>query len=506
MRVTASSLHPTTSGPGGPRVYGHYIDGAFTDPSLDRVQRRAPGTGLVVAEYSRGTAQDTERAITCARRAFDHGPWPQWSGIERARVLLALADLVRQNKERLARLEAEEVGKPLRLAVGDVDGSVGLIEYAASLAMSMHGDVHTNLGSDFTAFVAREPAGVIGMITPWNFPLLLLAQKLPFALGAGCTAVVKPSELTASSTLEIARLAQEAGVPDGVINVVTGRGSVVGQHIAESVQVDVVSFTGSTEVGRRIVTASQSNLKRLSLELGGKAANIVLPDADLEDALDGVMFGVYFNNGECCVSGARLLIAEQVADEFLDELIARTARLRVGQPLEENTDIGALIHEDHLATVLEYIESADADGAAVRTGGSRLTSEPFAAGTFLAPTVLDQVAPTARVFREEIFGPVLSVTRFRDLDEAIALANSVDYGLANSVWTKDIDKALTASRALRSGTVWVNTTIDGAPQLPGGGVKMSGYGREMGQVGFDEFTEVKTVQIRTGRRTPFFGA
>jgi betaine-aldehyde dehydrogenase len=461
-----------------PRVYGHFIDGKFEPPSDDRHARRAPGTGAVVAEYPRGTHEDTRRAIAAARHAFDHGPWPRLSGHERARVLLRLAELVRQNKELLARLEAEEVGKTIRLA----------------------------LGENFTAFIAREPAGVVGMITPWNFPLLLLAQKLPYAIAAGCTAVVKPAEITSSSTLEFARLCQEAGVPEGVVNVVTGSGSVVGQYIAESEDVDVLSFTGSTDVGRRIVEASKSNLKRLSLELGGKAANIVLPDADLEDAIDGVMFGVFFNNGECCVSGARLLVHEDIADDFIAELVRRTSRLRVGQPLDDGTDVGPLIHEHHLNKVLDYIGSAAGDGARVVSGGSRITDGEYAAGTFLEPTIIDAVPATAKVFNEEIFGPVLSVTRFRDLDEAIELANSVEYGLANSVWTKDIDKALTASRRLRSGTVWVNTTIDGAPQLPGGGVKKSGYGREMGQVGFDEFTEVKTVQIRTGKRIPFFNA
>ncbi|NJC73425.1 aldehyde dehydrogenase family protein [Planosporangium thailandense] len=489
-----------------PRVYGHFIDGRFEPPSDERHARRAPGTGAVVAEYSRGTQEDTQRAIAAARRAFDHGPWPRLSGQERARVLLRLAELVRQNKELLARLEAEEVGKSIRLARGDVDGTIGMIEYAAGLAMSTHGDIHTNLGENFTAFVAREPAGVVGMITPWNFPLLLLAQKLPYAIAAGCTAVVKPAEITSSSTLEFARLCQEAGVPEGVVNVVTGSGSVVGQYIAESEDVDVLSFTGSTDVGRRIVEASKSNLKRLSLELGGKAANIVLPDADLEDAIDGVMFGVFFNNGECCVSGARLLVHEDIADDFIAELVRRTSRLRVGQPLDDGTDVGPLIHSDHLDKVLDYIGSAEADGARIVSGGSRITDGAFGDGTFLEPTILDAVPTTAKVFNEEIFGPVLTITRFRDLDEAIELANSVEYGLANSVWTKDIDKALTASRRLRSGTVWVNTTIDGAPMLPGGGVKKSGYGREMGQVGFDEFTEVKTVQIRTGKRTPFFNA
>jgi len=499
-----STIGSTVGRAGEPRVYGLFIDGAEIAPSEDLIERVAPGTGRVVARYTNGTVADMERAIAAARRAFDEGPWPHLSGMERGHALLRLAEAVRDNRTRLAEIEAEEVGKPIRMARGDVDGSIGLIEYAAGLAMAMHGDVHTNLGDDFIGLVTREPAGVAGLITPWNFPLLLLAQKLPFAIGAGCTTVVKPASVTAGTTLEVGRLVAQAGIPAGVYNVVTGGGGRIGRVLAESHDVDMISFTGSTETGRQVIEASKGNLKRVSMELGGKSASIVLDDADIEDAVDGVMFGIYFNTGECCVSCSRLLVQDTIADAFLTALVDRVRRLRVGQPLDEKADLGAIVHAEHLRKILDYVDLARGDGFRILTGGDRLTEGPYRDGLFMAPTVIDGVRPESRVFQEEIFGPVLAVTRFQDVDDAIRLANNVEYGLANSVWTKNIDRALKVARAVRSGTVWVNTTIDGSPQLPGGGLRASGFGREMGQAGFDEFTEVKTIQIRTGKRSPFF--
>jgi len=486
----------TQSSPPDIRRYGAYIDGEMRTPTDDAFERRNPGTGRPVAAFARGGKAETSEAVASARRAFDEGTWATASGQYRARVLLRLVELMRRDREKLARIEAEETGKPIRLARGDVDGSIGLTEFAAALALTSHGDVHTNLGEGFTGLITREPCGVVAMITPWNFPLLLLMQKLPFALAAGCTGVCKPSELTAGTTLEIARLLTEAGLPDGAFNVVTGSGSVVGDALARSQDVDLLSFTGSTQVGRSIVEASSGSLKRLSMELGGKAASIVFPDADLDKAAAGVLRGVTFNQGECCVSGARLLVHEHIADEFLAALARKAGELRVGEPWDEEADLGALIHEKHLDTVLGYVDGARAAGATVLTGGERLGGE-HSDGFYVGPTIVDRVAPDSALFQEEVFGPVLAVTRFSSVDEAVALANAVDYGLANSIWSGSIDVALSVSRRLKSGTVWVNTTIDGAPQLPGGGVKQSGYGREMGQAGFDEFLEYKTIQIRT---------
>lgn len=494
---------PTGTTDTGVRSYGQYVDGAWL-PAQEHVERFEPASGRLVARFARGSRADGERAVAAARRAFDEGPWPRMTGAERARVLRRVGDLLLERLDAFADLEAVETGKTRGWAVGDVQTSAALFEYAAALAMTTHGELYTNLDDNCTGLVVKEPAGVVGIIIPWNFPLLLLAQKLPFALGAGCTAVVKPSELTSGTALELVALLEEAGVPAGVVNVVTGYGPEVGTVLAESKDVDILSFTGSTATGRALVAASQGSVKRLSMELGGKAANVVFADADLDDAVDGVLFGAYYNQGECCVAGARLIVEDTIADAFVQRVAERAASLRVGPPLDPTTDVGPLIHDGHRDKVLGYVDSAATEGATVLVGG-RLEGGAHAGGAYVAPTVIDGVAPTSALFQEEIFGPVLTVTRFSGVEEAVALANGTEYGLAGSLWTKDIDKALGVARRMRSGRVWVNTTIDGAPQLPAGGMKQSGFGREMGQAGFDEFLETKTIQIRSGRRSPSFG-
>lgn len=496
-----TNLNATTSGP-VPRHLGHLISGQVREPTAT-LDRFAPGTGALVAKVGAGSARDVGDAVYAARVAFDSGEWPRATGFERSAVLNRVADLIDANADLLARLDAEEGGKPIRLARGDIGGAAMLTRYAAGLAVQMHGTTYTNHGADFTGLVFREPAGVAGLITPWNFPALILCQKLPFALAAGCTVVVKPSELTSSSTLEIARLYAEAGLPDGVLNVVTGDGRA-GQALAEHHGVDVLSFTGSTLTGRKILDASKGNLKKLSLELGGKAANIVFADADLDDAVEGVTFGAFFNNGECCVSAARLLVQDSVADELIARLDTAAQQLRVGQPLDLATDIGPMIHPGHLEKVLGHVEKGRSQGARIVTGGARANRPDLGGGLYVEPTILDGVTSHMEAFTAEIFGPVLTVSRFSDADEAVALANGVEYGLANSVWSKDIDKVLTVAKALKSGTVYVNTTIDAPPTMPFGGYKSSGFGREMGQAGFEEFTELKSVSIRTGKRTGTF--
>ena len=485
------------------RQYGHHIGGR-SFPAQETIERFSPSTGELTATFAAGTADDVDRAVRAARAAFDDGAWSGLPGAERGRLLTEVARRIRQDSERLALIEVAETGKTIRTARGDILGAAGHFENAAGLAWQLRGESYDNLGPDLTAVNVREPVGVVGLIVPWNFPALILAQKLPYALAAGCTAVVKPAETTSGTACEIATLCGEVGIPDGVVNVVTGYGPVAGQALTEHADVDYVSFTGSTASGRRVVAASAGNLKRLALELGGKAATVVFADADLEDAVDGALFAITFNGGECCVSGTRLLIQSPVADAFLAELVRRAAALRVGDPYDESTDVGALIHPQHLERVLDYVRQGTEDGATLLTGGHRLTTEGRDAGQFLAPTIFDRVRPDARIFQEEIFGPVLSVTRFDTVEEAIALANDTVYGLANSVWTSDLRTAHRVSRKLRSGTVWINTTIDGAPQLPLGGYKQSGYGREAGQLGMEEFTNVKSIQTRTGSRTPAY--
>lgn len=487
------------------RNYQLLIDGAWVNSaSGESVSRICPATSRTIATYASGVKEDVDFAVKAARNAFDHGLWPRMSGTERSRILMKLAGLMKEKEVELAEIEAEEVGKPIRLARGDIAGAIGLVEYAASLAQQLHGESYNNIGQKHLGMVVREPVGVVALITPWNFPALIYCQKMPFALAAGCTVVVKPSEFTSGTTLEISRLAEEAGVPRGVINVVTGYGNAVGQPLIEHPLIDKISFTGSTVTGKKVMEAAAKNIKRVSLELGGKSANIVFADADLEDAIDGALFGIYFNQGECCCAASRLLLEDSIADRFLDELVKRSEQLKVGQPLHEDTDIGAMIHRDHMNKVLSFIETGRQEGARLLTGGNRISGPNYESGCFIEPTVFDQVTPDMQIFQEEIFGPVLSVTRFKTMDEAIAVANQTNYGLANAVWTKNIDKAMVAARELKSGTVWVNTVIDGPPQLPFGGYKASGFGREMGHAGLEEFTEIKSVVIHLGKRTPFF--
>jgi betaine-aldehyde dehydrogenase len=484
------------------RRYTHFISNQETSASSDKViVRSSPATGQPVAEFTDGTTEDARSAIAAARKAFDRGPWPKLSGVERGNFLLALATKLREEKERLAQIECAEVGKPIKFARGDVEGAIALTTYAAGLAAQVHGEVYSNLGPQKHGLVLREPVGVVGLIVPWNFPILILSQKLPFALAAGCTAVIKPSELTSGSALEVARLCCEVGIPEGVVNVVTGYGQTVGEAIVSSPAVDFVSFTGSTVVGRKVISNSANPIKRVSVELGGKAANIVFPDADIREAIDGALFGIFFNNGECCCSATRLLVHEEIAPSFEHALKEAAAKIKLDLPSKDDTDIGPLIHEDHLKKVMSFVDTGKREGGTLLIGGQRVTRGDLEQGLFVEPTIFSGVKPEMSIFRHEIFGPVLSVSRFQSTEEAIALANDTEYGLANALWTKNIDTALTVSQALRSGTVWVNTMIDGSPQLPFGGYKASGFGREMGNAGLEEFTQVKTILFHSGKRT-----
>lgn len=484
------------------REYGLDVHDHQAGP-LETIDRVSPASGRLVSRFARGTADDAQAAIRAARTAFDSGPWPKLSGAERAAVLRRWADLIEEDKERLARIEVDEVGKPIRMARGDLDGVVDLFHYAAGMAMQMHGETSTNLGPDKIAWIHREPVGVVGMIIPWNFPAIIFAQKVPYALAAGCTVVVKPSEFTSGTALELARLGRQAGVPEGVLSVVTGYGDPVGETLVKSPEVDFVSFTGSTAVGRRIVANSAETLKRVSVELGGKSANIVFADADLDDAIDGSLFGIFFNQGECCCSATRLLVDETIADDFVARLAARAAKMKLGDVHADDSEVGAMISEAHFNKVCSYLDKGKAEGAKLLAGGE---ADRSGGGYFVQPTVFDHVSPSMTIFREEIFGPVLSISRFKTLEEAVALANDTAYGLANTIWTKNFDTAHMVAPRLRSGTVWINTTVDNGPSTPFGGYKASGFGREMGQHGFEEFTNVKAVVARLGKRTPYYAA
>lgn len=483
--------------------YGRlFIDGQWREASDGaRVERKSPAHGKTVSSYSAATLEDAQAAIDAAHRAFRGGPWAKMKGADRARVLLAIADGIAAQVDRLALIESLENGKPLAQARAEVSGCVDLWQYAASLARTLSGDAYDTLGDDMIGLVLRQPIGVVGIITPWNFPLWILCQKLPFALAAGCSCVIKPSELTSGTTVMLMEILQQAGVPAGVANVVTGKGSKVGQPLAESEYVDMLSFTGSTAVGSMLAGVASKGLKKVALELGGKNPQIVFPDCDWEAMIDAVVFGVYFNAGECCNSGSRVIVHESIAERFIEAVIERARRVPVGDPLHPDVKVGAIVSEQQMADILERIELGVAAGATVRLGGGRYDD---ASGLFLEPTILADVTPEMSVAREEIFGPVLSVIAFRDADHAIEIANDTAYGLSAAVWSRDIDTCLTVARGVDAGTVWVNTFLDGYPELPFGGFKASGVGRELGKQAVEDYTETKTVQLHIGPRRQFW--
>ena len=482
-----------------PHIGRHWIGGVWADSAdgatFDRV---SPSHGIVVSRNARGGAAETEAAIAAARAAFEAGAWSRISGKARAAVLLRVADLIEANAEPMARIETLESGKPIAQARGEVSGAADFWRYAASLARSLHGDSHNTLGPDMLGVVLKEPVGVVGVITPWNFPFWILSQKLPFALAAGCTCVIKPSEMTPSTTGMLCDLLAQAGLPAGVVNVVLGFGEPVGALIARHPQVDMVTFTGSTAVGRSIAAAASGTLKKVALELGGKNPQVIFADADLASAADAVTFGVYFNQGECCNSGSRIIVEESVAADLVARVVALSRKVAFGDPLNETTQVGAIISAAHQAKIDGYVQAAVQAGAVVELGGGEM-QVPGLPGKFYQPTVVSGVTADMAIARDEVFGPVLSVLTFRTLEEAITLANDASYGLSAGVWSENVHTCLEFARRVQAGTIWTNTWMDGFPEMTFGGMKQSGLGREIGPYGLDEFVEIKTVAMRIGR-------
>ena len=476
----------------------HLIDGTWQTSANDACfERASPAHLQTVTRAALADKAETEAAIGAARRAFDDGRWSRLSGKARATLLLKVADLIERDIERIALRDTLESGKPIGQARDEISGAADIWRYAASLARTLSGDSHNSLGDDMLGLVLKEPVGVAAMITPWNFPFLVISQKLPFALAAGCTAVVKPSELTPGSTVILGELLIEAGLPDGVVNIVLGYGDPVGTTMCESEQVDMISFTGSTGVGKAIVRAAAGTLKRVSLELGGKNPQVVFPDCDLDEAADAIVFGVYFNAGECCNSGSRIIVHEDVADVLTEKVVALSKKVAFGDPLAPQTKVGAIISEAHFAKIDGYVEAARQAGAEISLGGGPLEI-PGLSGRFYAPTVVTKVNSGMPIAREEVFGPVLTVLSFKSIEEAIELANNAAYGLSASVWSDDVHTCLAFARRVQAGTVWTNTFMDGFSELPFGGVKQSGLGRELGRYGIEEYLEMKTVTMRIG--------
>jgi acyl-CoA reductase-like NAD-dependent aldehyde dehydrogenase len=482
-----------------PKSYKLLINGKHVEAADGRtLERRSPGHGIVVSSYAQAGEKDVDAAVNAAHRAFESGPWPRMKASERAGILLKTADLIETRLEEIARLDALESGKPIAQARGEISGAVDIWRYAASLARTLSGESYANLGDAMLGVVLREPIGVVSIITPWNFPFLIVSQKLPFALAAGCTAVVKPSEMTSASTFVLGDILLEAGVPSGVVNVVAGLGADVGAPMVSHPLVEMISFTGSTRVGKLTMAAAAHSLKKVSMELGGKNGQIVFPDGDLEAAADAAVFGGFFNAGECCNAGSRLIVHQDIANDFLAAVKQLTAKVRVGDPLDIGTKVGAMISTDHLAKVSGYVSAAKREGGEVLAGGGVRASN---AGQYLDPTIVAGVTENMSIAREEVFGPVLSVLSFKTIEEALRIANNTPYGLSAGVWSKDIDTCMTVARGVRTGTVWVNTFMEGYPELPFGGYKQSGLGRELGRRAVEDYTEEKTIQFHRGQRT-----
>ena len=485
--------------PDAPMRLKHWIGGAWVDSADGATSvRYSPAHGVPVSVAAKGGRFEAEAAIAAARAAFDTGAWSRTSGKDRATLLLRVADLIDRDRAAIALQEVLESGKPITQAMAEIEGAADIWRYAAALARTLHGDSHNSLGPDMLGLVLKEPIGVVSLITPWNFPFLIISQKLPFALAAGCTAVVKPSELTPGTTVMLGKLLAEAGLPDGVVNIVLGYGEPVGAVLSSDPRVDMVSFTGSTAVGKRISAAASATLKKVSLELGGKNPQVIFPDADLDQAADAIAFGVYFNAGECCNAGSRIIVHESVAAALVEKITVLSRRVPFGDPLDPRTQVGAIISPEHLAKIDAYVRGAMAAGARLALGGAALDVGGLGA-QFYQPTIVTDVRPEMEIAREEVFGPVLSVLTFRTADEAIQLANDAAYGLSAGVWSSDVSTCLDFMRRVRAGTVWTNTWMDGFAELPFGGFKQSGQGRELGRYGLEEFLEVKTVQMRIGQ-------
>ena len=481
------------------REFQMLIDGKWTAGAEGKaIERVAPSHGVLVSRYQAATKADAERAIAAARKAFDHGPWPKMTGGERSNILLKAADLIAKRTEELAYLDAIEAGKPISQCRGELGGAVDIWRYAAALARNLHGETYNTLGEGTLGVVLREAIGVVSIITPWNFPFLIVGQKLPFALAAGCTTVIKPSELTSGSTLVLGEILMEAGVPEGVVNILVGTGAEVGAVMTSHPDVDMISFTGSTGVGKLTMTNAAQTLKKVSLELGGKNPQIVFPDANLDEFVDAAVFGAYFNAGECCNAGSRLILHKDIAKDVTARIAALSAKVKVGDPLDPSTQVGAIITPQHLAKIEGYVTAASQAGVDVAHGGGTLD---LGMGQYMAPTILSGVTRDMAVAKEEVFGPVLSVLTFETIDEAIQIANAIDYGLSAGVWSSNFDTCMTIGRKVRAGTVWMNTFMDGTPELPFGGYRQSGLGRELGRHAVEDYTETKTLNMHIGSRT-----
>ncbi|MCP5004184.1 MAG: aldehyde dehydrogenase family protein [Planctomycetes bacterium] len=471
------------------------IDGKWVDSVSGKMFRTInPATEDEITTVAEGDKEDIDLAVTAARKALEKGPWRKIDARDRGLILLKIMELVEKNRDELAWLDTLDNGKPLSETKNvDLPLVIDCLLYYAGWADKIHGETIPVRG-EFFNYTIREPVGVVGQIIPWNFPLLMAVWKIAPAIACGNTIVLKPAEQTPLSALKLGEICQEAGLPDGVLNIVPGYGPTAGAALASHMDVDKVAFTGEHTTGRLVMKAAAGNLKQVSLELGGKSPNIVFADSDLESAVNGAMRGIFFNQGEVCCAGSRLFLEDKIHDEFLEKLTERAESLRVGDPEDPDTQMGAQVSREQFDKILCYIDKGKKEGAKVVTGGGRFGNR----GYFVKPTIFDEVDNTMQIAKEEIFGPVVSAITFEDIDEMVKQANASPYGLAAAVWTRDISKAHKLARELKAGTIWTNTYNMFDAASPFGGYKQSGFGRELGMHSLEFYTQVKSVWINLG--------
>jgi acyl-CoA reductase-like NAD-dependent aldehyde dehydrogenase len=472
-----------------------YVDGEWVDAGDGaRFDVIDPATGQTVATVPDARSPDVDRAVAAARRAFDDGSWGRVTERERGRLLIRASEIILRDLERLAELEVRDCGKPIGEAREDIAESAFMFEYYGGWATKIHGDIPP-VGPDAMSLVVKEPVGVAAAIVPWNYPLLMASQKVAPALAAGCTVVLKPAEQTPLTALELAAILEEAGVPNGVVNVLTGFGPTAGAPLVRHPGVDKIGFTGSLEVGKTVMREGADTLKRVTLELGGKSPNIVFADADFDLAIDGTCNGIFWNQGEICSAGSRVFVQRPIYDRALEAMVERGRDVRLGNGLDPETTMGPLVSKEQQERVLGYIEDGRSVGVTVALAADPPTDPSLAGGYFVPPTIFAEVRNDMRIAREEIFGPVMAVLPFDDPDEVVRLANDTPYGLAAAVWTRDVKKGLGTAKALKAGVVWINDSQPAPSEAPWGGFKQSGVGRELGPWGLEDYLEIKHIYV-----------